>query len=223
MVKDKKRYENDTVPLIGKIFAFLFFFLPVKNNSGVTPAGQCGTWVKEPNGGCFTSPNYPEKYPPERECIYIIEGETQLLYRSASDLPSSFPWTILLLQPRLDSALTCSSMRNTPLSRPGSAGLTTLKSVMGPLASLKSLAATVGRRALPMSALAGGTFTSSLWPMVNWRPLAFQPGITSHKVSMSWRSLMVPQIIQKNRQFWPSFFNSLCYFCTNLLRKSPKN
>ncbi|KAF6728278.1 Neuropilin and tolloid-like protein 1 [Oryzias melastigma] len=46
----------------------------VKNNSGVTPAGQCGTWIKEPDGGYFTSPNYPEKYPPERECIYIIEA-----------------------------------------------------------------------------------------------------------------------------------------------------
>ncbi|KAA8586689.1 hypothetical protein FQN60_016381 [Etheostoma spectabile] len=44
----------------------------VKNNSGVTPAGQCGTWVKESEGGYFTSPNYPEKYPPEREC-YSIE------------------------------------------------------------------------------------------------------------------------------------------------------
>ncbi|XP_061111215.1 neuropilin and tolloid-like protein 1 isoform X1 [Conger conger] len=46
----------------------------VKNNSGVQPAGQCGTWVKEPEGGVFTSPNYPEKYPPERECIYILEA-----------------------------------------------------------------------------------------------------------------------------------------------------
>uniref|UniRef100_A0A8C2INA5 Neuropilin (NRP) and tolloid (TLL)-like 1, like n=1 Tax=Cyprinus carpio TaxID=7962 RepID=A0A8C2INA5_CYPCA len=45
----------------------------VKNNSGVQPAGQCGTWVKESEGGLFTSPNYPNKYPPERECIYIIE------------------------------------------------------------------------------------------------------------------------------------------------------
>ncbi|XP_037537489.1 neuropilin and tolloid-like protein 1 [Nematolebias whitei] len=48
--------------------------MQVKNNSGVTPAGQCGTWVKESSGGYFTSPNYPEKYPPERECIYIIEA-----------------------------------------------------------------------------------------------------------------------------------------------------
>ncbi|XP_055084254.1 neuropilin and tolloid-like protein 1 [Periophthalmus magnuspinnatus] len=46
----------------------------VKNNSGVTPAGQCGRWVKEPDGGYFTSPNYPEKYPPDRECVYIIEA-----------------------------------------------------------------------------------------------------------------------------------------------------
>ncbi|XP_055007742.1 neuropilin and tolloid-like protein 1 [Boleophthalmus pectinirostris] len=46
----------------------------VKNNSGVTPAGECGTWVKEPDGGYFTSPNYPEKYPPDRECVYIIEA-----------------------------------------------------------------------------------------------------------------------------------------------------
>ncbi|XP_034054984.1 neuropilin and tolloid-like protein 1 isoform X2 [Gymnodraco acuticeps] len=46
----------------------------VKNNSGVTPAGQCGTWIKESEGGYFTSPNYPEKYPPERECVYIIEA-----------------------------------------------------------------------------------------------------------------------------------------------------
>ncbi|XP_061792514.1 neuropilin and tolloid-like protein 1 [Nerophis lumbriciformis] len=46
----------------------------VTNNSGVTPAGQCGTWVKDPDGGRFTSPNYPQKYPPERECVYIIEA-----------------------------------------------------------------------------------------------------------------------------------------------------
>lgn len=50
----------------------------MKNNSGVTPAGQCGTWVKEPEGGYFTSPNYPEKYPAERECVYIIEGKSSL-------------------------------------------------------------------------------------------------------------------------------------------------
>uniref|UniRef100_A0A3B3ZED5 CUB domain-containing protein n=1 Tax=Periophthalmus magnuspinnatus TaxID=409849 RepID=A0A3B3ZED5_9GOBI len=50
-----------------------------KNNSGVTPAGQCGRWVKEPDGGYFTSPNYPEKYPPDRECVYIIEAPRQCI------------------------------------------------------------------------------------------------------------------------------------------------
>ncbi|XP_023182319.1 neuropilin and tolloid-like protein 1 isoform X1 [Xiphophorus maculatus] len=46
----------------------------VKNNSGVKPAGQCGAWVKEAEGGLFTSPNYPNKYPPNTECVYILEA-----------------------------------------------------------------------------------------------------------------------------------------------------
>ncbi|TKS87800.1 Neuropilin and tolloid-like protein 1 [Collichthys lucidus] len=46
----------------------------LKNNSGVKPAGQCGTWVKESEGGLFTSPNYPNKYPPDTECVYILEA-----------------------------------------------------------------------------------------------------------------------------------------------------
>lgn len=45
------------------------------NNSGLTPEGMCGIWIKEADGGTFNSPNYPEKYPPNRECTYIIEGE----------------------------------------------------------------------------------------------------------------------------------------------------
>ncbi|XP_006903417.1 PREDICTED: neuropilin and tolloid-like protein 1-like [Elephantulus edwardii] len=35
---------------------------------------QCGTWTKRADGGAFTSPNYPSKYPPDRECVYIIEA-----------------------------------------------------------------------------------------------------------------------------------------------------
>ncbi|XP_062849595.1 neuropilin and tolloid-like protein 1 [Trichomycterus rosablanca] len=49
----------------------------VQNNSGVTPVGLCGAWIKEADGGSFTSPNYPEKYPPDRECTYIIEASPQ--------------------------------------------------------------------------------------------------------------------------------------------------
>ncbi|NXY07339.1 NETO1 protein, partial [Pteruthius melanotis] len=38
---------------------------------------QCGTWTKYAEGGIFTSPNYPNKYPPDRECVYIIEVPTR--------------------------------------------------------------------------------------------------------------------------------------------------
>lgn len=57
-------------------FFFLLCMFLVKNNSGVKPAGQCGTWVKESEGGLFTSPNYPNKYPPDTECVYILEGKS---------------------------------------------------------------------------------------------------------------------------------------------------
>ena len=64
----------------------------VKNNSGVTPAGQCGDWVKELSGGSFTSPNYPEKYPADRECIYIIEGEAAHWGTGFFELCECFTW-----------------------------------------------------------------------------------------------------------------------------------
>lgn len=38
------------------------------------PATQCGIWVRTSNGGHFASPNYPDSYPPNKECIYILEG-----------------------------------------------------------------------------------------------------------------------------------------------------
>ncbi|XP_008827859.1 neuropilin and tolloid-like protein 2 isoform X4 [Nannospalax galili] len=37
------------------------------------PATQCGIWVRTSNGGHFASPNYPDSYPPNKECIYILE------------------------------------------------------------------------------------------------------------------------------------------------------
>lgn len=69
------------------------------------------------------------------------------------------------------------------MSHPGSVNLTTSKSAMDPLVSHLSLVATVGRKVLHMSAPVAGICTSSLWLMVNWRPLVSLHTITSHKVS----------------------------------------
>ncbi|MGH0143976.1 UNVERIFIED_CONTAM: hypothetical protein FKN15_002318 [Acipenser sinensis] len=38
------------------------------------PGAQCGTWIRNHNGGLFTSPNYPDTYPPNKECVYILEA-----------------------------------------------------------------------------------------------------------------------------------------------------
>ncbi|KAJ8782562.1 hypothetical protein J1605_000541 [Eschrichtius robustus] len=50
--------------------------LPDGQNIGIKhiPATQCGIWVRTSNGGHFASPNYPDSYPPNKECIYILEG-----------------------------------------------------------------------------------------------------------------------------------------------------
>lgn len=38
------------------------------------PVTQCGTWVRTSNGGHFASPNFPNTYPPNKECVYILEA-----------------------------------------------------------------------------------------------------------------------------------------------------
>ncbi|XP_075796324.1 neuropilin and tolloid-like protein 2 isoform X5 [Pelodiscus sinensis] len=45
-------------------------------NIGVNhiPSTQCDNWVRTSNGGHFASPNYPSLYPPNQECIYILEA-----------------------------------------------------------------------------------------------------------------------------------------------------
>ncbi|MED6278265.1 hypothetical protein CHARACLAT_021903, partial [Characodon lateralis] len=68
--------------------AWILFFLieegfalaqRTKDSPG-NPGGQgpnqndCGTWVRNINGGVFMSPNYPNTYPPNKECVYILEG-----------------------------------------------------------------------------------------------------------------------------------------------------
>ncbi|XP_063044052.1 neuropilin and tolloid-like protein 2 [Engraulis encrasicolus] len=46
------------------------------HSDGQPPANteQCGVWTRNINGGLFTSPNYPETYPPNKECVYILEA-----------------------------------------------------------------------------------------------------------------------------------------------------
>uniref|UniRef100_A0A3B1KJS3 Neuropilin and tolloid-like protein 2 n=1 Tax=Astyanax mexicanus TaxID=7994 RepID=A0A3B1KJS3_ASTMX len=35
---------------------------------------QCGSWVRNPNGGMFHSPNFPNTYPPNKDCVYVLEA-----------------------------------------------------------------------------------------------------------------------------------------------------
>uniref|UniRef100_A0A8C1UTL2 Neuropilin (NRP) and tolloid (TLL)-like 2b n=1 Tax=Cyprinus carpio TaxID=7962 RepID=A0A8C1UTL2_CYPCA len=35
---------------------------------------HCGTLIQTENGGSFSSPNYPNPYPPNEECVYILEA-----------------------------------------------------------------------------------------------------------------------------------------------------
>lgn len=34
----------------------------------------CGNWLRSTDGGSFSSPNYPQMYPPNKECLYVLEG-----------------------------------------------------------------------------------------------------------------------------------------------------
>uniref|UniRef100_A0A6Q2YMK5 CUB domain-containing protein n=1 Tax=Esox lucius TaxID=8010 RepID=A0A6Q2YMK5_ESOLU len=46
-----------------------------RNVGKISPKSQqCGTWIKNIDGGQFSSPNYPKTYPPNKECIYILEA-----------------------------------------------------------------------------------------------------------------------------------------------------
>ncbi|XP_066541616.1 neuropilin and tolloid-like protein 2 [Hoplias malabaricus] len=35
---------------------------------------NCGTWIRDTNGGMFSSPNYPNAYPPNKDCVYVLEA-----------------------------------------------------------------------------------------------------------------------------------------------------
>lgn len=61
-------------------------------NEGSPPQNlnECGTWVRNINGGVFTSPNYPNTYPPNKECVYILEG-TCLFLPAQTKMASAVP------------------------------------------------------------------------------------------------------------------------------------
>lgn len=68
-------------------------FTEKQTTSETQKSVQCGTWTKHAEGGVFTSPNYPSKYPPDRECIYIIEGEQHVdrMHRDITEIGFGAP------------------------------------------------------------------------------------------------------------------------------------
>ncbi|KAM9814326.1 neuropilin and tolloid-like protein 2 isoform 4-T4 [Syngnathus typhle] len=35
---------------------------------------HCGNWIRNTDGGSFSSPNYPKTYPANKECLYVLEA-----------------------------------------------------------------------------------------------------------------------------------------------------
>lgn len=46
---------------------------------------HCGNWARNADGGSFSSPNYPRTYPPNKECLYVLEGNQQHNQRASSN------------------------------------------------------------------------------------------------------------------------------------------
>uniref|UniRef100_A0A3B5B9H5 Neuropilin and tolloid-like protein 2 n=1 Tax=Stegastes partitus TaxID=144197 RepID=A0A3B5B9H5_9TELE len=69
-------------------------------SKGVKPSPQpprsrhCGNWVRNAEGGTFSSPNYPKTYPPNKECLYVLEAlprqRIELLFSEAFHIEASF-------------------------------------------------------------------------------------------------------------------------------------
>lgn len=62
-------------PSVRLFSAFLLQDSPSDHGGQSPNQNDCGTWVRNINGGVFTSPNYPNTYPPNKECVYILEGK----------------------------------------------------------------------------------------------------------------------------------------------------
>ncbi|XP_037538769.1 neuropilin and tolloid-like protein 2 [Nematolebias whitei] len=57
-------------------------------------ARHCGTWVRKSDGGIFSSPNYPNMYPPNKDCLYVLEAlprqRIELLFSKLFHIEASF-------------------------------------------------------------------------------------------------------------------------------------
>ncbi|XP_032380424.1 neuropilin and tolloid-like protein 2 isoform X1 [Etheostoma spectabile] len=55
---------------------------------------HCGNWVRNTDGGSFSSPNYPKTYPPNKECLYVLEAlprqRIELLFDQTFYIEASF-------------------------------------------------------------------------------------------------------------------------------------
>ncbi|XP_040017871.2 neuropilin and tolloid-like protein 2 isoform X2 [Gasterosteus aculeatus] len=55
---------------------------------------QCGNWQRNTEGGSFSSPNYPKTYPPNKECLYVLEAlprqRIELLFDQTFYIEASF-------------------------------------------------------------------------------------------------------------------------------------
>ncbi|XP_077568227.1 neuropilin and tolloid-like protein 2 isoform X3 [Stigmatopora nigra] len=55
---------------------------------------HCGNWIRNAEGGSFSSPDYPDTYPPNKECLYVLEAlprqRIELLFDKSFYIEASF-------------------------------------------------------------------------------------------------------------------------------------